>query len=67
MGIGVVWLFTDVKSSRIPSRFTTESDEKVYLFGITWKETMDYVFTHLSIMSQVPFNEAWAHFKTEEI
>lgn len=32
-----------------------------------WKEIMDYLFSHPSIVSWVPFNEAWGQFKTEEI
>ncbi len=32
-----------------------------------WKGIMDYLFSHPSIVSWVPFNEAWGQFKTEEI
>ncbi|MDT7828419.1 glycoside hydrolase family 2 TIM barrel-domain containing protein [Pricia sp. S334] len=32
-----------------------------------WKGIMDYLFSHTSIVSWVPFNEAWGQFKTEEI
>ncbi|MGB7395455.1 MAG: sugar-binding domain-containing protein [Pricia sp.] len=32
-----------------------------------WKAIMDYLYSHPSIVSWVPFNEAWGQFKTEEI
>lgn len=32
-----------------------------------WQGIMDYLFSHPSIVSWVPFNEAWGQFKTEEI
>ncbi len=32
-----------------------------------WKGIMDYLYSHPSIVSWVPFNEAWGQFKTEEI
>jgi hypothetical protein len=32
-----------------------------------WKEIMDYLISHPSIVTWIPFNEAWGQFKTEEI
>lgn len=32
-----------------------------------WKDIIDYLYSHPSIVSWVPFNEAWGQFKTEEI
>ncbi len=32
-----------------------------------WKGIMNYLYSHPSIVSWVPFNEAWGQFKTEEI
>lgn len=32
-----------------------------------WKAIMDYLYSHPSIVTWVPFNEAWGQFKTEEI
>jgi beta-galactosidase/beta-glucuronidase len=32
-----------------------------------WKEIMDYLISYPSIVTWVPFNEAWGQFKTEEI
>lgn len=32
-----------------------------------WKDIMDYLYSHPSIVVWVPFNEAWGQFKTEEI
>ncbi len=32
-----------------------------------WKEIMDYLYSYPSIVTWVPFNEAWGQFKTEEI
>lgn len=32
-----------------------------------WKGIMDYLFSYPSIVTWVPFNEAWGQFKTEEI
>ncbi|HET8737668.1 MAG TPA: glycoside hydrolase family 2 TIM barrel-domain containing protein, partial [Pricia sp.] len=32
-----------------------------------WKAIMDFLYSHPSIVSWVPFNEAWGQFKTEEI
>ena len=32
-----------------------------------WKSIMDYLYSHPSIVSWVPFNEAWGQFKTTEI
>lgn len=39
--------------------------EKIY--RTEWKEIMDYLYSHPSIVVWVPFNEAWGQFKTEEI
>jgi len=41
------------------------ASEKIY--RKEWKAIMDYLFSHPSIVSWVPFNEAWGQFKTEEI
>jgi beta-galactosidase/beta-glucuronidase len=32
-----------------------------------WKEIIDYLYSHPSIVTWVPFNEAWGQFKTVEI
>jgi beta-galactosidase/beta-glucuronidase len=32
-----------------------------------WKDIMDYLYSHPSIVVWVPFNESWGQFKTEEI
>jgi len=32
-----------------------------------WKEIMDYLYSHPSIVVWIPFNEAWGQFKTVEI
>jgi beta-galactosidase/beta-glucuronidase len=32
-----------------------------------WKEIMDYLYSYPSIVTWVPFNEAWGQFKTTEI
>lgn len=32
-----------------------------------WREIMDYLVSHPSIVTWVPFNEAWGQFKTKEI
>jgi beta-galactosidase/beta-glucuronidase len=32
-----------------------------------WKEIMDYLYSYPSIVTWVPFNEAWGQFKTAEI
>jgi len=32
-----------------------------------WKEIMDYLYSYPSIVTWVPFNEAWGQFKTPEI
>ncbi|MDR2813630.1 MAG: beta-galactosidase [Prevotellaceae bacterium] len=32
-----------------------------------WKEIIDYLYSHPSIVVWVPFNEAWGQFKTSEI
>lgn len=37
------------------------------IFRKEWKEIMDYLYSHPSIVAWVPFNEAWGQFKTEEI
>jgi beta-galactosidase/beta-glucuronidase len=37
------------------------------IFRKEWKAIMDYLYSHPSIVSWVPFNEAWGQFKTEEI
>ncbi|MCG2462522.1 beta-galactosidase [Flavobacteriaceae bacterium F89] len=39
--------------------------EKIY--RTEWKEIMDFLYSHPSIVVWVPFNEAWGQFKTEEI
>lgn len=41
------------------------SSEKIY--RTEWKDIMNYLYSHPSIVSWVPFNEAWGQFKTEEI
>jgi hypothetical protein len=41
------------------------SSEKIY--RTEWKDIIDYLYSHPSIVSWVPFNEAWGQFKTEEI
>ena len=43
----------------------TAASEKIY--RKEWKGIMDYLYSHPSIVSWVPFNEAWGQFKTEEI
>jgi len=32
-----------------------------------WKEIMDYLYSYPSVITWVPFNEAWGQFKTQEI
>ncbi|MDR1757457.1 MAG: beta-galactosidase [Bacteroidales bacterium] len=32
-----------------------------------WKEIIDYLYSHPSVVVWVPFNEAWGQFKTEDI
>lgn len=32
-----------------------------------WKEILDYLYSHPSIVVWVPFNEAWGQFKTKEV
>ena len=32
-----------------------------------WKDIMDYLYSYPSIVTWVPFNEAWGQFKTQEI
>lgn len=41
------------------------NSEKIY--RTEWKDIMDYLYSHPSIVSWVPFNEAWGQFKTHEI
>ena len=41
-----------------------ESEEN---FRKEWKEIMDFLMPHPSIVVWVPFNEAWGQFKTQEI
>jgi len=36
-------------------------------FRQEWKDIMDFLISHPSIVVWVPFNEAWGQFKTEEI
>ena len=36
-------------------------------FRTEWKDIMDYLYSHPSIVVWVPFNEAWGQFKTAEI
>ncbi|RRN77290.1 beta-galactosidase, partial [Pseudoxanthomonas sp. SGD-10] len=36
-------------------------------FRKEWKDIMDYLISYPSIVTWVPFNEAWGQFKTEEI
>ena len=43
----------------------TAESEKIY--RREWKEIMDFLYSHPSIVVWVPFNEAWGQFKTEEI
>ncbi|MCL1822566.1 MAG: beta-galactosidase [Prolixibacteraceae bacterium] len=43
---------------------TPESDAN---FRKEWKEIMDYLYNHPSIVVWVPFNEAWGQFKTVEV
>lgn len=43
----------------------TEESEAIY--RKEWKEIIDFLYSHPSIVSWVPFNEAWGQFKTEEI
>jgi beta-galactosidase/beta-glucuronidase len=43
------------------------SPESEANFRNEWKEVMDFLFSHPSIVVWVPFNEAWGQFKTEEI
>ncbi|MGB6153130.1 MAG: sugar-binding domain-containing protein, partial [Pricia sp.] len=43
----------------------TEKSEAI--FRKEWKGIMDFLYSHPSIVSWVPFNEAWGQFKTEEI
>ena len=45
-------------------RRTAESEA---IYRKEWKGIMDYLYSHPSIVSWVPFNEAWGQFKTEEI
>ncbi len=37
------------------------------IYRTEWKGIMDYLYSHPSIVSWVPFNEAWGQFKTHEI
>ncbi|ASV29714.1 glycoside hydrolase family 2 protein [Maribacter cobaltidurans] len=43
----------------------TPESERIY--RTEWKDIMDYLYSHPSIVVWVPFNEAWGQFKTEEI
>lgn len=43
------------------------SQESEANFRKEWKEIMDFLMPHPSIVIWVPFNEAWGQFKTEEI
>lgn len=43
------------------------SQESEADFRKEWKEIMDFLMPHPSIVIWVPFNEAWGQFKTEEI
>jgi len=43
------------------------SPESEANFRKEWKEIMDYLYNHPSIVVWVPFNEAWGQFKTVEI
>jgi beta-galactosidase/beta-glucuronidase len=37
------------------------------IYRTEWKAIMNYLYSHPSIVSWVPFNEAWGQFKTHEI
>ena len=43
----------------------TAESEKYY--RVEWEAIIDVLYNHPSIVSWVPFNEAWGQFKTEEI
>ncbi len=43
------------------------SPESETNYRTEWKELMDYLYPHPSIVCWVPFNEAWGQFKTEEV
>lgn len=43
------------------------SNESEEIYRKEWKEIMDFLYPHPSIVVWVPFNEAWGQFKTEEI
>tara|TARA_R110000868_G_scaffold212661_1_gene462551 strand:- start:8969 stop:10777 length:1809 start_codon:yes stop_codon:yes gene_type:complete len=43
----------------------SDTSEKIY--KSEWKEIIDYLYSYPSIVSWVPFNEAWGQFKTIEI
>ena len=43
------------------------SPESEANFRKEWKEILDYLINHPSIVVWVPFNEAWGQFKTDEI
>ena len=43
---------------------TAQSEEQ---FRREWKEIIDQLYTHPSVVMWVPFNEAWGQFKTAEI
>lgn len=43
------------------------SGESEHNFRKEWQEIMDYLISYPSIVTWVPFNEAWGQFKTEDI
>jgi len=45
----------------------TRSEESEYHYRKEWKEIMDFLCSHPSIVVWIPFNEGWGQFKTVEI
>lgn len=43
------------------------SPESERIYKTEWKDVMDHLYSHPSIVVWVPFNESWGQFKTEEI
>ncbi len=43
------------------------SPESEANFRKEWREIMDYLYSHPSIVTWIPFNERWGQFKTKEI
>ncbi len=53
--------------SGIDGKEITRSEESELQYRREWKEIMDYLYSHPSVVVWVPFNEGWGQFKTVEM